>query len=186
MASANIRHQPGRIISAPPSNKAITNSAIKLLARSCDKLQVLKLKCSEKITDKTWLNTAIDAPEHYVEHSQWAMRMTDSGEFIHDAPWNARHMGEDNASHGCIGLLTEDMSWLWDNTIIGDPVIVQGIAEIDEKYGLLVHLQSKVDGDRPRKAPPGRGSIFQSDFARRYLDRDGHYRSGGVRGTVRH
>ncbi len=41
---------------------------------------------SEKITDKTWLNTAIDAPEHYVEHSQWAMRMTDSGEFIHDAP----------------------------------------------------------------------------------------------------
>jgi lipoprotein-anchoring transpeptidase ErfK/SrfK len=81
---------------------------------------------SEKITDKTWLNTAIDAPEHYVEHSQWAMRMTDSGEFIHDAPWNARHMGEDNASHGCIGLLTEDMSWLWDNTIIGDPVIVTG------------------------------------------------------------
>jgi hypothetical protein len=35
-------------------------------------------------------------------------------------------MGEDNASHGCIGLLTEDMSWLWDNTIIGDPVIVTG------------------------------------------------------------
>jgi lipoprotein-anchoring transpeptidase ErfK/SrfK len=81
---------------------------------------------SEKITDKTWVNTAIDAPEPYVKHSQWAMRMTDSGEFIHDAPWNARHMGEDNASHGCIGLLTEDMAWLWDNTIVGDPVIVTG------------------------------------------------------------
>lgn len=81
---------------------------------------------SERITDKTWTNDAIDAPEHFVLHSQWAMRMTDSGEFIHDAPWNARHMGADNASHGCIGLLTEDMSWLWDNTLIGDPVIVTG------------------------------------------------------------
>jgi lipoprotein-anchoring transpeptidase ErfK/SrfK len=81
---------------------------------------------SQKITDKTWTNTAIDAPDHYVLHSQWAMRMTDSGEFIHDAPWNATHMGEDNASHGCIGLLTADMSWLWDNTMIGDPVIVTG------------------------------------------------------------
>jgi lipoprotein-anchoring transpeptidase ErfK/SrfK len=81
---------------------------------------------SEKITDKTWTNTAIDAPDHYVLHSQWAMRMTDSGEFIHDAPWNATHMGEDNASHGCIGLLTSDMSWLWDNTLIGDPVVVTG------------------------------------------------------------
>jgi lipoprotein-anchoring transpeptidase ErfK/SrfK len=80
----------------------------------------------EKVTDKTWTSEAIDAPEHYVKHSQWAMRMTNSGEFIHDAPWNAAHFGEDNASHGCVGLSTNDMSWLWDHTILGDPVVVTG------------------------------------------------------------
>jgi lipoprotein-anchoring transpeptidase ErfK/SrfK len=81
---------------------------------------------SEKITDKTWYSSAIGAPEPYVKHSQWAMRMTDSGEFIHDAPWNAKHMGEDNASHGCVGLLTDDMNWLFSHTIVGDPVVVTG------------------------------------------------------------
>jgi lipoprotein-anchoring transpeptidase ErfK/SrfK len=80
----------------------------------------------EKVTDKTWTNQAIDAPEHYVKHSQWAMRMTNSGEFVHDAPWNAAHLGEDNASHGCVGLSTDNMSWLWDHTIVGDPVVVTG------------------------------------------------------------
>lgn len=81
---------------------------------------------SEKLVDKTWYSSAINAPEQYVEHSQWAMRMTDSGEFIHDAPWNAKHLGEDNASHGCVGLSTEDMDWVWSHTLIGDPVIVAG------------------------------------------------------------
>jgi lipoprotein-anchoring transpeptidase ErfK/SrfK len=80
----------------------------------------------EKVTDKTWTSEAIDAPEHYVKHSQWAMRMTNSGEFIHDAPWNAAHFGEDNASHGCVGLSTSDMAWLWDHTMVGDPVVVTG------------------------------------------------------------
>jgi len=81
---------------------------------------------SEKITDKTWYSSAIDAPDYYVKHSQWAMRMTDSGEFIHDAPWNSRHMGEDNASHGCVGLYTDDMDWLFSHTILGDAVVVTG------------------------------------------------------------
>jgi lipoprotein-anchoring transpeptidase ErfK/SrfK len=81
---------------------------------------------TEKIIDKTWYSSAINAPEHYVEHSQWAMRMTDSGEFIHDAPWNAKHLGEDNASHGCVGLSTDDMNWVWAHSMLGDPVVVTG------------------------------------------------------------
>jgi lipoprotein-anchoring transpeptidase ErfK/SrfK len=80
----------------------------------------------EKVTDKTWTNEAINAPEHYVKHSQWAMRMTNSGEFIHDAPWNEAHLGEDNASHGCVGMSTADMAWLFDHTMVGDPVVVTG------------------------------------------------------------
>jgi lipoprotein-anchoring transpeptidase ErfK/SrfK len=80
----------------------------------------------EKVTDKTWTSEAIHAPEPYVKFSNYAMRMTDSGEFIHDAPWNAGKIGDTNASHGCVGMLTDDMKWLFDNTMVGDAVVVTG------------------------------------------------------------
>lgn len=74
----------------------------------------------------TWTNEAIDAKKDYTYKSKYAMRLTNSGEFIHDAPWNAGNIGEANTSHGCIGLLTKDQKWLYENTIVGDPVVVTG------------------------------------------------------------
>jgi hypothetical protein len=50
----------------------------------------------DKVRGKTWTNEEIDAPEEYTEYSEYAMRMTNSGEFIHDAGWNKR-IGEGNA-----------------------------------------------------------------------------------------
>lgn len=79
----------------------------------------------EKVTNKKWTNEAIDAPEEYTLRSSYAMRMTNSGEFVHDAPWNGR-IGRDNTSHGCVGMRVGDMRWLFSNSIIGDPVIVTG------------------------------------------------------------
>jgi lipoprotein-anchoring transpeptidase ErfK/SrfK len=80
----------------------------------------------EKERNKVWTNDAIDAPEDYRLKSKYAMRITNSGEFVHDAPWNTGNIGEANTSHGCIGLRTEDMSWLYRNTLPGDPVVVTG------------------------------------------------------------
>jgi lipoprotein-anchoring transpeptidase ErfK/SrfK len=80
-----------------------------------------------KVTDKTWTNTAIDAPEEYILHSKYAMRITASGEFIHDAPWNRGNITAGlNTSHGCIGMLTSDMAKLFAQTAVGDAVIVTG------------------------------------------------------------
>jgi lipoprotein-anchoring transpeptidase ErfK/SrfK len=79
----------------------------------------------DKVGQKTWTNEEIDAPEEYTEHSDYAMRMTNSGEFIHDAGWNKR-IGEGNASHGCVGMNPGDAAWLFDNTILGDAVVVTG------------------------------------------------------------
>jgi lipoprotein-anchoring transpeptidase ErfK/SrfK len=90
-----------------------------------------------KVRNKTWTNTAIDAPEHYVLHSDHAMRLTNSGEFIHDAPWNRGNIGSANTSHGCVGMYTSDMAWLYDISIIGDPVIVTGS---DRPHGVLWNL----------------------------------------------
>ena len=79
----------------------------------------------EKVTGKIWTNDAIDAPEEYRLRSSYAMRMTNSGEFIHDATWNNR-IGSANTSHGCVGLRLSDMRWMYNNVIIGDPVITVG------------------------------------------------------------
>jgi lipoprotein-anchoring transpeptidase ErfK/SrfK len=90
-----------------------------------------------RIRNKTWTSEAIDAPEHYVLHSDHAMRLTNSGEFIHDAPWNRGNIGSANTSHGCVGMNLSDMAWLYDNSIIGDPVIVTGS---DRPHGVLWNL----------------------------------------------
>jgi lipoprotein-anchoring transpeptidase ErfK/SrfK len=80
----------------------------------------------EKVLNKHWTNTAIDAPEAYSLYSAHAMRLTNSGEFIHDAPWNTGNIGEANTSHGCVGMTVSDMAWLYDHTIVGDAVVVTG------------------------------------------------------------
>jgi lipoprotein-anchoring transpeptidase ErfK/SrfK len=80
----------------------------------------------EKVTHKKWTNESIQAPEEYTLFSAYAMRMTNSGEFIHDAPWNVGNIGAANTSHGCVGLYPRDMAWLFPRTMTGDPVVVVG------------------------------------------------------------
>ncbi|MGQ0466766.1 MAG: Ig-like domain-containing protein [Sporichthyaceae bacterium] len=79
----------------------------------------------EMVRGKTWTNEEIDAPEEYTEYSEYAMRVTNSGEFVHDASWNPR-IGQGNASHGCMGMNPGDMAWLFNHSIVGDAVVVTG------------------------------------------------------------
>jgi lipoprotein-anchoring transpeptidase ErfK/SrfK len=89
-----------------------TRSGTKLIM---DKLYVTKMT-----------NTMIGAREHYSLRVKYAMRITQSGEFLHAAPWNAAHFGRSNASHGCVGMSTGNAAWLFNRTLIGDPVVTTG------------------------------------------------------------
>ncbi|MCU1606040.1 MAG: ErfK/YbiS/YcfS/YnhG family protein [Modestobacter sp.] len=51
----------------------------------------------------------------------WSVRVTDSGEFIHDAYWNDQ-IGKQNLSHGCTNLRPADAEWYYNWSLIGDPV----------------------------------------------------------------
>jgi lipoprotein-anchoring transpeptidase ErfK/SrfK len=56
----------------------------------------------------------------------YAIRLTDTGEFIHAAPWAAARIGRVNGSHGCTNLTVADARWVFKNYLIGDPVITTG------------------------------------------------------------
>jgi lipoprotein-anchoring transpeptidase ErfK/SrfK len=76
--------------------------------------------------NKKMTNEMIGAEEDYTLVAKYALRITNSGEFLHSAPWNAANFGVRNASHGCVGMSIADSAWLYENTLIGDPVVTTG------------------------------------------------------------
>jgi lipoprotein-anchoring transpeptidase ErfK/SrfK len=58
--------------------------------------------------------------------TNYAMRLTTSGEFIHDAPWNLYNLGRANTSHGCTNMTIPDAGWVFNNTRYGDVVVSSG------------------------------------------------------------
>ncbi|GAA3639961.1 L,D-transpeptidase [Microlunatus ginsengisoli] len=88
--------------------------------------------------NKKMTNEMIGAAEDYSLNVAYAMRITNSGEFLHSAPWNAGYFGRTNASHGCTGMSTANAAWLMNNTLIGDPVVFTGsdrYMSIDNGWG---------------------------------------------------
>ncbi|WP_418059483.1 L,D-transpeptidase [Pimelobacter simplex] len=78
------------------------------------------------------------AEAYDINDVRWAMRLTNSGEFIHAAPWSVGSQGRANVSHGCTGLSTDNASWLYDMTRRGDVVSYTGTdrpMEPDNGYG---------------------------------------------------
>ena len=76
--------------------------------------------------NKVMTNEAIGAKEEYRLVARHALRITNSGEFLHSAPWNTAHFGRRNASHGCVGMSNGNAAWLYNNTLVGDPVVTTG------------------------------------------------------------
>ncbi|WP_330251534.1 L,D-transpeptidase [Nocardia sp. NBC_00565] len=64
-------------------------------------------------------------PEGYKVEVEYATRISNSGIFVHAAPWSVAQQGVSNASHGCLNVSTENAKWFFENAKKGDPVIVQ-------------------------------------------------------------
>jgi lipoprotein-anchoring transpeptidase ErfK/SrfK len=76
--------------------------------------------------NKVMTNEQIGAEEDYELTAAYAMRLTNSGEFLHSAPWSAASHGRANVSHGCVGMSVANSRYLIENTLIGDPVVTTG------------------------------------------------------------
>lgn len=68
-----------------------------------------------------------NSPDGYnIANVRFPMRITNSGEFLHAAPWSVYAQGRYNVSHGCIGMNTSNARWLFGLAKIGTPVEVTG------------------------------------------------------------
>lgn len=79
----------------------------------------------EMVMDSSTYGVPIDDPEGYKLDVEYATRISNSGIFVHAAPWSVAQQGVSNASHGCLNLSTEDAKWFFENFDAGDAVIVQ-------------------------------------------------------------
>lgn len=88
--------------------------------------KVVMSKERTRVMDAATGGTLPTDPEYYRLEVEYAMRVTNSGEFLHAAPWSVRHQGHENVSHGCTGMSTADAAWLYANTRVGDVVVYTG------------------------------------------------------------
>jgi lipoprotein-anchoring transpeptidase ErfK/SrfK len=75
--------------------------------------------------DSSTFGLAVDAPGGYRSDVEYAVRISNNGEFVHGAPWSVGQQGSSNVSHGCINLSTERAAWFFDFSQPGDVVEVQ-------------------------------------------------------------
>jgi len=110
----------------------ITGGKPGFLSRSGKK--VLKEKFAALTMNSETIGIAKTSPDYYnLSNVQYAMRETDSGEFLHAAPWSVGSQGKANVSHGCIGMSTANGAWLFSNCNVGDLINVTGTTRGLEK-----------------------------------------------------
>jgi lipoprotein-anchoring transpeptidase ErfK/SrfK len=88
-------------------------------------IKVITEKLDFVVMDAATGGTSEDDPEYYRLDVNWAMRITNSGEFVHAAPWSVGSQGYANVSHGCVGLSTDNAYWLFQNSRVGDVIVVK-------------------------------------------------------------
>lgn len=65
-------------------------------------------------------------PDYYRLDLYWALRISNSGEYVHSAPWSVADQGRRNVSHGCVNAGPKNAKWFYQQAQRGDIVIVTG------------------------------------------------------------
>lgn len=68
----------------------------------------------------------VSSPAGYDEYVYQDVHISDSGEYVHAAPWSVSSQGVTNVSHGCINLSPANAKAFFDFSRVGDVVEVTG------------------------------------------------------------
>ncbi|MDV3128497.1 L,D-transpeptidase [Mycobacterium sp. 21AC1] len=82
-------------------------------------------KFPDIIMDSSTYGVPVDSKEGYKLKVQNAVRIDNSGIFVHSAPWSVGDQGKRNVSHGCINLSPANAQWFYDQFGSGDPVVIK-------------------------------------------------------------
>jgi lipoprotein-anchoring transpeptidase ErfK/SrfK len=83
-------------------------------------------KNAVKLMDSSTVGIPRNSPGGYYQKVAWSVRISNSGEFVHAAPWSTGSQGRANVSHGCVNLSTANAQWYFGLTRRGDVVEVRG------------------------------------------------------------
>ena len=76
------------------------------------------------VMDSRTIGIPLSSPEGYKITASYAVRITNSGVYVHSAPWSVDSQGHANVSHGCINLSPDNAAWYFNQVSVGDPVQV--------------------------------------------------------------
>ena len=76
--------------------------------------------------DSTTIGIPKGKPGYYKEETDWNLRVTWTGEYLHSAPWSVGAQGNANVSHGCVNMSPANAKWMFENSKIGDVVKFTG------------------------------------------------------------
>ena len=82
-------------------------------------------KFPDIVMDSSTYGVPVNSAQGYKVHVQLAVRIDNSGNFVHSAPWSVGDQGVRNVSHGCINISPDNAKWFYDNFGSGDPVVVK-------------------------------------------------------------
>lgn len=89
-------------------------------------MKVVLDKQREMTMDSATVGVDEGEPGYYKIDTDYNVRVTWTGEFLHSAPWSVGAQGSSNVSHGCVNLAPAAARWTYDNTLVGDPVDFTG------------------------------------------------------------
>jgi len=82
-------------------------------------------KFEDIVMDSSTYGVPVDSAEGYKLKVKDAVRIDNSGIFVHSAPWSVGDQGKRNVSHGCINLSPENARWFYEQFGSGDPVVIK-------------------------------------------------------------
>jgi lipoprotein-anchoring transpeptidase ErfK/SrfK len=83
-------------------------------------------KAQAVLMDSSTVGCGPGCPDYYNETVYWAVRISNSGEYAHSAPWSVGSQGNSNVSHGCVNMSEANAIWFYNFSQRGDPYKITG------------------------------------------------------------
>jgi lipoprotein-anchoring transpeptidase ErfK/SrfK len=88
--------------------------------------KVIIRKEGRVVMDSTTVGIPKGDKDYYRIETDWNLRVTWTGEYLHSAPWSVGAQGSANVSHGCVNMSPANARWMFENSKVGDVVTFTG------------------------------------------------------------